>query len=274
MATFAPPPGPPPSAPEGWKAQFDTGYKEWFYINLLTGKSQWERPRAPARADPDGGLSSSEPPPSYESDVSNSAAASVQDKKSMALGSNNPYNRAETNDGSPDSDAAKLQAKEDAGSSRLQSPQKQEYGTAPRSTAVPEQHQKQPSNKKGFFSKLMGKSSHRHGHQSQAPGYNRPQEYQQETQYRYPQPIYNVPPQRVYPGQYPEGYYTPPQPAYGYGGGYGPQPYYSRQSGSGMSTGMATAMGVGGGLLGGLLLADIADDAMMGGGFGDAGDFF
>ncbi|KMU73954.1 hypothetical protein CISG_03932 [Coccidioides immitis RMSCC 3703] len=36
--SFAPPSGPPPPrVPEGWKAEYHDGYKEWYYIDLSTG---------------------------------------------------------------------------------------------------------------------------------------------------------------------------------------------------------------------------------------------
>ncbi|KAL3445508.1 hypothetical protein BJX65DRAFT_281376 [Aspergillus insuetus] len=110
--SFAPPPGPPPpSVPEGWTTQFDDNYRQWFYINLATGKSQWEPPQAtPALTPPAvapvppseqqqqhqaeqlGGL-----PPSYEdSGPGNpSAVASAEEsekKKANLFNSNNPYN--------------------------------------------------------------------------------------------------------------------------------------------------------------------------------------
>ncbi|PWY96110.1 hypothetical protein BO94DRAFT_579978 [Aspergillus sclerotioniger CBS 115572] len=58
-------PPPPPSVPEGWKAEFDNRYQEWYYVNLHTGQSHWERPDRPAQPGgpirpPDG------PPPSRE----------------------------------------------------------------------------------------------------------------------------------------------------------------------------------------------------------------
>lgn len=33
-----------PKVPDGWKAQFDDKYQTWFYVNLNSGKSQWEAP--------------------------------------------------------------------------------------------------------------------------------------------------------------------------------------------------------------------------------------
>ncbi|GAT26038.1 hypothetical protein RIB2604_02006180 [Aspergillus luchuensis] len=41
-------PPPPPSVPEGWKAEFDHRYQAWYYINIHTRQSHWERPDQPA----------------------------------------------------------------------------------------------------------------------------------------------------------------------------------------------------------------------------------
>lgn len=64
MADFDAPTGPPPpKVPEGWVARWNDQYKEWFYVNTYTKKSQWEKPTEPAippRDDAPAG-----PPPSY-----------------------------------------------------------------------------------------------------------------------------------------------------------------------------------------------------------------
>ncbi|CAN6675023.1 WW domain-containing protein Wwm1p [Trichomonascus vanleenenianus] len=46
----------PPQVPEGWIAKFDQNYRTFYYVNLATGKSTWDRP-AMAGAPPQG------PPP-------------------------------------------------------------------------------------------------------------------------------------------------------------------------------------------------------------------
>ncbi|GKZ21526.1 WW domain-containing protein wwm1 [Aspergillus brasiliensis] len=51
------PPSPTPSVPEGWKAEFDNRYQEWYYVNIHTRQPHWERPSRPAS--PDGAV----PPP-------------------------------------------------------------------------------------------------------------------------------------------------------------------------------------------------------------------
>ncbi|KAL3470399.1 hypothetical protein BJX99DRAFT_267482 [Aspergillus californicus] len=121
--SFASPPGPPPpSVPEGWTTQFDDTYKQWFFINLATGRSQWDHPQStpiatPPAATPSPALQAPIPPseqshsysqhpfhdqstslpPSYEeSGPGNPSAvtsAADSDKKNANLfGSNNPYN--------------------------------------------------------------------------------------------------------------------------------------------------------------------------------------
>ncbi|KAH6621297.1 hypothetical protein B0J18DRAFT_222821 [Chaetomium sp. MPI-SDFR-AT-0129] len=65
MADFEAPPGPPPpKVPEGWTARYNEQYKEWFYVNLYTKKSQWDKPTEPAPRPNDDGAPAG-PPPSY-----------------------------------------------------------------------------------------------------------------------------------------------------------------------------------------------------------------
>lgn len=47
-----------PIVPNGWKAQFDEEYQTWFYVDLKTGKSQWEAPEGTT-------FPPEEQPPSY-----------------------------------------------------------------------------------------------------------------------------------------------------------------------------------------------------------------
>ena len=105
--------------------------------------------------------------------------------------------------------------------------------------------------KRGLFSKLLGKDKHQQQPQYVAqpqygqPGYGQPM-------YGAPQPGYGAyPPPQGY-GQYPpQGYnaYPPQGYAGSYGGGYGRKP-----GGGGLGVGGAAALGLGGGLIGGMLL--------------------
>ncbi|KAK6863568.1 hypothetical protein PG995_000096 [Apiospora arundinis] len=62
MSDFAPPAGPPPpTVPEGWAARYNAQYSAWFYVNLYSKKSQWDKPTAPAE-DPNAPVPSGPPP--------------------------------------------------------------------------------------------------------------------------------------------------------------------------------------------------------------------
>ncbi|RAL02026.1 WW domain-containing protein [Aspergillus ibericus CBS 121593] len=250
--SFAPPPGPPiPSVPEGWKAQFDDRYKQWFYVNLRTGKSQWEYPEELPQAEND------RPPPSYEASGSadRPGLATTSDKERLDL--KTQYNPSGSRDSTLASDArlaAQLQAEEDARACRRSPAQ---YGAAsdyyvgdsrvqsagyqtPEGTSSGSNQQRS----KGFFSKLMGR-----GTGGSNAGYGRPQQ-----SYNYPQGGYSggYPSQQAgygYPSYPAQGNYYPPQ-----------QPQQQQRRHHGMGTAGAAALGVGGGLLGGLLLADAAED--------------
>ncbi|BCS27512.1 uncharacterized protein APUU_60560S [Aspergillus puulaauensis] len=254
--SFAPPPGPPPpSVPEGWTTQFDDTYKQWFFINLTTGKSQWEppqstpapTPQAPAQAP----IPASEqphadqpgaPPPSYEeSGPGNpSTVADAEDfgkKKANYFSSNNPYNgepasgpgasgaSAKDTTESDAALAARLQAEEDARSSSTGPGTAAGYYDndtphSPTSSFPAGDRDKGKDKKKGFFSKLMGKASSSQGYSSRPPAAY--------GGYRPSQPGYGAP--SPGPGYGAPGGFYPPQQGYGpgpgYGAGYGPQPVY------------------------------------------------
>lgn len=308
MSSFAPPPGPPPpSVPDGWKAQYDDRYKAWyipsqllptlsqkspslvnvltrnrFFIDLATGKSQWDNPQTPPTAPP-GPPPGSDLPPYEQSgpaDPTALASASAGEKKSN-MSSNNPYNPVNGPAGvhgssSMDEDArlaAKLQAEEDARGSRGVGGASDYYdnnAAQPQSNTPPYASQSQSQSpmpekrsKGGFLSKLMGKAS---GSGSSS----RPYQQQQQQQY-YPQQQQ----QQYggggggYGGGYPQqgppmGYGGYPQQGYGgypqQGYGYQQQQQPQRRTGGGMGTAGAAALGVGGGLLGGMLIADAIDD--------------
>lgn len=267
---------------------------------MRTGKSQWERPQTAALADEPAGGPPSEPPPSYENSgpanadaVGAGAASRAGDKKALALGSNNPYNRSDTELGESakanasggasgsytDDDArlaAQLQAEEDARAAKERSARDgPSPSPSPMGQPQPGGERQQTSGKRGFFSKLMGKGGrHDHNHSSHHGNHGQaqhaPQHGYHQPAYGQPQPGYGYPQQAGYP---PGGYYPPQQPGYGYGG-YPPQGgYYPPQSQRpGMGAGTAAALGVGGGLLGGLLLADAVED-FSGPGDYDGGDY-
>ena len=234
-------------------------YKEWFYVNIHTKQSQWEKPTEPAHTqqgdeeEPDG-------PPAYDP----KSARAVGPEKGN-LGSNNPFGHSGAGssrapDTSSDEDfARKLQAEEDArrpaGGSRGEAdgyyndgPSKQGGHANPTNDLPPRPEQQ----KRGLFDKLLGKNKTSSSQQQQQQYYPPPQ-----------QPYYphGPPPGGAYGYPPPGGYYPPPGGPGGYYGG-GPQ----RQ---GLGTAGAAALGVGGGLLGGVLLGEALDG---GGGWGDGGD--
>ncbi|EXJ93364.1 hypothetical protein A1O1_01756 [Capronia coronata CBS 617.96] len=279
MADFVPPPGPPPpKVPEGWKAVYSDQYKEWFYVNLYTKQSTWERPTEPARPpnssheDAPPGV----PPPSYSAgpDVPH-----VSDTK-QPLESNNPYSSQRRANETDEQLARRLQEEENL-RDRGAADDYYNSGTAPGAAGAgagarvgtgtpgiqggypgapsPLPARPESSNSagrsKGFFGKLLGKtSSSSHGYPAQHGGYG----YGQPG---YPQAGYGAGP--GYGGGYPQQGYGgyPPGPVYGggYGGGYGAAAP-PRRSGGGMGVGGAAALGVGGGLLGGMLLSDAIND--------------
>ncbi|QSS62453.1 hypothetical protein I7I51_02190 [Histoplasma capsulatum] len=169
---FAPPAGPPPPrVPDGWVVQFDDKYKEWFYVNLKTGISQWERPPVPDTL-----------PPSYDQaspattgdpattataagdeaatgDVMKTSTITTSSSTRLELGSNNPYNPARSRSPSGpatrttadsqmiDEDAklaAKLQAEEDERAQQGHEQGQQKYaGSPPSHPQLPPQQQYQ-----------------------------------------------------------------------------------------------------------------------------------
>lgn len=261
MADFAPPSGPPPpKVPEGWKAVWNDQYKEWFYVNLHTKQSQWDKPVAPATVSGD-----SAGPPAY-SPGSNAPTGAGTDTKSQNLHSNNPYssNVAESDEAM----ARRLQEEENsrstadrsrgASDSYYNSPQN--YPPSPNNPNSAPQYQQATADRGsssggGFLNKIKDKLSNppqrQGGMGAPMMGYNAGGYPPQQQRYGggYPQQGYGGYPQQGYGGYPQQGYGGYPQQ--GYGGGMMPQ----KRKG-GLGAGGAAALGVGGGLVGGLLLAD------------------
>ncbi|KIV99047.1 uncharacterized protein PV09_09220 [Verruconis gallopava] len=287
MADFAPPAGPPPpQIPQGWKAVWNEQYKEWFYVNTFTKKSQWEKPTEPVYGPPD-----DEPPEDAPPGYDHSQTKPVGPEKSGAVSSNTTGGQLFAGDGAAGSSshvdtsgdeefARKLQEEENArlGGS-VQGPPGDRgeadnyynqgpgaggpapygqqsggpYGSqspAPYDPSQISQNQSAvPSADARGKSKggFLGKLLGKAKGSSQQPAYA--QQYpQQGYNYGSPQPGYGYPPQ--------QGYYAQ--------GGYPVQ--QARPQRHGLGAGSAAALGVGGGLLGGVLLADAMDG-------GDGGDF-
>jgi len=274
MSDFAPPSGPPPPrVPEGWRAIWNSEYKEWFYVNVYTKQSTWEKPTEPARRGDDD-VPPHMPPPSYNAGPN--AHANTEGDVKRHLESNNPYNqnvkesdealarrlqeeenhhnrdRGASNDyyGGGGAGYGQNQTTTGYGQSQQQPPGIQGgYPGAPSPNPL-DQNRGQKSG--GLFGKLKDKLGA--SQQGQRPmgspmmGYNAG---------GYPQQQY--PQQGGYGGYPQQGYGGYPQQ--GYGGGYGQQPMYAQQQKkSGLGVGGAAALGVGGGLIGGMLLADGIED--------------
>ncbi|GAB1725857.1 hypothetical protein NU195Hw_g2582t1 [Hortaea werneckii] len=267
MADFAPPAGPPPpKVPEGWKAVWNDQYQEWFYVNLATKQSQWEKPSEHA------------PPPGAPPGYDHGSSQPVGPEKGGYQDNNpyhQPYGQAGSSGAMTDDEryARQLQEQENArmggGSSRgandgyygggAPAPQ---YGGQPSpspygSGYLPPREEKRGGLLGKLSSKLGGSKSHYGG----GGGYPPPQ-------------------QRYGGGGYGGGMY-PQQPMYGghpQYGGYGHPP--PRRGGGGMGMGGGMALGAGAGLLGGAMIASSMDDEQDayqegyedGGGGDDGGD--
>ncbi|KAJ4423430.1 hypothetical protein N0V82_001903 [Gnomoniopsis sp. IMI 355080] len=269
MADFEAPPGPPPpKVPEGWVARWNEQYKEWFYVNAYTKKSQWERPTEPAFP-PQDDAPPGPPPPSYR----------PGDGPTPTDAKTNPFTPQGTGaSGSQvDSDAElarKLQEEEDArargnNSSGTKGAAADYMGSSPNlgQSSYPQQlpaREDGGSKAKGLLGKLFGGSKNKYGSSGGAYGGGYPQ---QPGYGGYPQQAgYGGYPQQQGYGGYPQqggygGGYGPPQGGYGggYGGGYAQQ-RPQRAGGGGMGAMGGAALGLGGGLIGGMLLEDAIDD--------------
>lgn len=269
MSEYEAPSGPPPpKVPEGWKAQWNDQYHEWFYVNIYTKKSQWDKPTEPIYPPPRDDDAPPGPPPGYSG---GNGPAPTDSKNPFARGDGPGTPSGETDEQL----AARLQAEEDSrASSSTRGNAQSTYANTPMPPStypqdLPAREQKKSG---GFLGKLLGKAT---GGSSSSQGYPAQQGYPQQSypQQGYPQQGY---PQQGYGGQYggyPQqqpmyGGYPQQQPMYGgypqqgYGGGYGGgyQQQQQKPQRSGLGVGGAAALGVGGGLIGGMLLADALED--------------
>ncbi|KAG5788821.1 hypothetical protein H9Q69_012109 [Fusarium xylarioides] len=317
MADFAPPSGPPPpkapEVPAGWAVRWNDQYKEWFYVNIYTKQSQWEKPTAPVFPADDAAPGG--PPPGYDQ---GNAPIPTDTKK-------NPYeDHRDQSAGGPSEDedaklAAKLQAEEDArarsgpggpdipagyGASNSPYPQSnspypqnnspypQQQGGSSYPTELPPRERGAKSGG-GFLGKLLGKGKQMAGGHQQggAGGYGGSQGGYGGG---YPQQQYYGQQPQGYPGQGPPmGYGAQPHYGGGYGapggyGGYGGAPGYGaphgggfggggrKPGGGGMGMMGGAALGAGAGLLGGAMIANSFDNDEQDAyqdGFEDGADF-
>ncbi|KAG8624098.1 hypothetical protein KVT40_009074 [Elsinoe batatas] len=302
MATqYAPPDGPPPprapEVPEGWIAQWNDQYKEWFFVNLHTKQSTWTKPTAPALPDHPTAGGSSDAPPSYDA----GGAKPVTSEKT-GYSTDAKFSASESGKISEDEALARrLQEEENA---RLNG---QHGGQATKAGAAGDYYgqgqQPQYGQQQGYGQPQCGQQGYGQGYDQQQ-GYGQPQYGQ--TQYGQPQ--YGR--QQGY-GQYDQtqdkgkksggllgklmGKVASPRPGgSGYGGGHGGYGGYGGHGGGmggmygrpqkkpGMGMAGGAALGLGAGVLGGAMIAngidDMQDDAYEqgyddgGGGDFDGGD--
>src|SRR5690242_7790823 len=254
---------PPPKVPEGWKAVWNDQYHEWFFVNIYTKQSSWEKPTEPVYPPREAPLSGAPPgaPPSYGG-AAVSHPTGTSEKSNFS--SNNPYNSQQPGISEDEKLARRLQEEEQARSNGMNNDYYSQshggYGAsgpslagAPHSGGYPapggysqEQHQQAPSmpyqstpyqqqedqsrgkSKGGILGKLLSKAS------SKGSSHHPPQHYG-------------------------GGGYYGGQGMYQQRPGYG-MPPGRRPGGGGMGAG-GIAMGAGAGLLGGAMLGSaMADD--------------
>lgn len=247
---------PPPKVPEGWKSIWDDRYSEYFYVNLNTSESTWERPTQPAYATDD----------------------TVPQDRSL-LGRSRRSEDRETDEQM----ARRLQRDErnsrNNGGNRERGEAHSYYSGEPVSHGPLDQegiHNGSP----GQGSRGMSGSGLRAKIREKINSGGAPRQYHPPSQ---GYTGYGGPPPPMYMGG--PVYAPPPQP---YGYGMHPQPMYMQQPmrRQGLGPGGGAALGLGGGLLGGMMLGNamnsgqqdayqdgFADGADFDGGDMDGGDF-
>ncbi|MBA7492323.1 hypothetical protein ES702_02873 [subsurface metagenome] len=252
---------PPPRVPDGWKPIWDDRYSEYFYVNLSTSESTWDKPTQPAYSNDNesqdrslGGLFGR----SKKNETDEEMARRLQ---------NDERNRRNGNDNgkTPRGEAQSYYSGEPVSHGPLD---QEGIHNGPGGSQG-----SRGSSSTGFRAKIRermssGSSPRQYYPPSQAPmGYGGP------------------PPPQMYMGG--PVYAPPPQP---YGYGIQPQPMYMQQPmrarRQGMGPGGGAALGLGGGLLGGMMLGNamnsgqqdayqdgFADGADFDGGDMDGGDF-
>ncbi|CRK20352.1 hypothetical protein BN1723_012128 [Verticillium longisporum] len=222
MADFEAPSGPPPpELPPGWTARWNTQYNAWFYVNLHTKQSQWDKPTEPAlppqNETPDG------PPPGYAPRPGDNPSTPSDVK-------HNPYTQASASP-QPGASSSQPPPAQAAGPPQQQQQQSDTRGSFPQQLP-PRPEDRGKSSGGGLMGKLLGKvkGSGGGGHMPQGgyPGHGYGGQPQQ--QYGgYPQQG-GYPPQQQYGGYPPQQQYGgyPPQQQYG---GYPPQQGYPMHGG-------------------------------------------
>lgn len=295
---------PPPKVPEGWKAVWNDQYHEWFFVNIYTKQSTWEKPTDPVY--PPGEAPFGAPPGAPPAYGGAAASHPTGTSEKSTFSSNNPYGAQPLSSHQPgisddEALARKLQEEEQArsgGSSNAYYGQQQPgtYGSSGPSVAG--------APHSGGYPAPGGYSHEQPYQQSPSTPYQQPQQQQQyddqsrgKTKGGILGKLLSKASSKGSSHQQPYGQ----QPHYGgggYGGGYGGQGMYQQRPGFGMPGGGGRrpgggmgagglAMGAGAGLLGGAMLGsamaddgdtyvenNYGDDDGGGGGFDDGGGDF
>ncbi|RMZ90849.1 hypothetical protein DV736_g1936, partial [Chaetothyriales sp. CBS 134916] len=152
MADFTPPGGPPPpKVPAGWKAVWNDQYKEWFYVNLHTKESTWDKPTTPAPHGDDGAPSG--PPPGYSSGPNDPV---ITGDTKRPLDSNDPYHSGNKPGGETDAQlAARLQAEENSKASTDRGAADDYYAQSQQYPQRPAGYDQQTSQQEGMGSRTI-----------------------------------------------------------------------------------------------------------------------
>ncbi|RPA97722.1 hypothetical protein L873DRAFT_1790857 [Choiromyces venosus 120613-1] len=234
---FAPPETPPPpKVPVGWTVRWDDRYQRWYYVNLPTKRSQWEKPEgtieAPESESSSRPASRQDQPPAYQQLINTTSSPTP------STGSDKP----------PAIQLPPPLPHQGSASNYYES-----FPSPHVRVETPAGDQTQHKSHKGLTSKLAGfLRSHSN------PTAPSPQHFPQQF-YARPQP----PVQQQYYSNHLSPGYTMPCGATGGS---------RRPGGGGMGLVGAAALGVGGGLPGGMVLGQAFDDDYQDG-FEDGADF-
>lgn len=225
-----------PIVPDGWRAEFDNRYSTWFYVDLKSGKSQWDTPLGTQWPDPP----QSNAPPSYQQSVQTPFSTGP----SAAAGNNSVAGPGNT---VPASGIADQNATRN-------------YNPGYQAPAGYNQAYNQQSN--GLYGQSPAGAYQRSG-----VGYGQPGYYGQQPYNQPPQSGYYGPQQQAY-GQQPMGYGAQPQVQQAGKKG--------RMGGMGMAGGAALGLGAGllGGMaLESMATPDVVENNYYDGGDFSGGDF-
>lgn len=243
-----------PQVPEGWAVRWNDEYKEWFYVNVYTKKSQWDKPTHPVYA----GGAPSDAPPSYQS--SSAELPAREPKKTGLFG----RKKSSTQPGGPDPYAPDHDHYPEPQRSQMNSGYQGQQGPSYNSGDYQSDYNDngmyddygnsnnnvQGRGMMGRMGRLGGLGGLGGGGRYGGGGYN--------SGYGGGYNSYN--------NGYNSGY------GGGYGGGLGGR--MGGRMGNGMSPMAAGGLGLAGGLVGGMLLEDVIDHSgggFMGGPFGGYG---